>query len=355
VNVAASVAHEHAQPGAGERARHGVNSGGQYRSDGVDIEVCGDSGGGYDVGWTSGAEWLKYTVNVATARAYTVSFRVASVAAVGTNAGSFHLRTPSGTNLSGRLSPPISRTCGLGHDAPMRIKALGIWALVFAFGVGAGCSDDEKANGPAVGSERGACYGNKTCDDGLTCLSDLCVAVSGAGGDAGGSGITHAGNSASGNSAAGSGGADHGDAGASSAAGEPNGFAGGGEAGAAGAAGSTPPTAGALRLTWSLKGADSQNTLSCAAAGGPTVSVIGTKVGSPNDVTEDLFDCADGSADVLYDFGSYTFVVQLVNDQSQALGELVNFDLTFDSMPCVEVSADRCVKAKTVVLPVDGK
>ena len=84
----------------------GVNSGGQYRSDGVDVELCGDSGGGYDVGWTSNGEWLKYTVNVATAGAYTVSFRVAAAAAIGTNAGSFHLQTPSGTNLSGTVSVP---------------------------------------------------------------------------------------------------------------------------------------------------------------------------------------------------------------------------------------------------------
>ena len=84
----------------------GVNSGGQYRTDGVDVEVTGDTSGADDVGWTSGGEWLRYTVNVATARAYTVSFRVASVAAVGTNAGSFHLQTPSGTNLSGTISVP---------------------------------------------------------------------------------------------------------------------------------------------------------------------------------------------------------------------------------------------------------
>lgn len=30
---------------------------------------------------------------------------------------------------------------------------------------------------PAPGSERGACYGNGTCDDGLSCLSDRCVRV----------------------------------------------------------------------------------------------------------------------------------------------------------------------------------
>lgn len=30
--------------------------------------------------------------------------------------------------------------------------------------------------GPAAGKERGPCYGNGTCDQGLVCLSDLCVA-----------------------------------------------------------------------------------------------------------------------------------------------------------------------------------
>jgi hypothetical protein len=84
----------------------GVNSGGQYRTDGVDIENCGDTGGGFDVGWTAGGQWLRYTVNVATAKTYTASFRIAAMAAVGTNAGSFHLQTPSGTNLSGTITVP---------------------------------------------------------------------------------------------------------------------------------------------------------------------------------------------------------------------------------------------------------
>jgi hypothetical protein len=34
--------------------------------------------------------------------------------------------------------------------------------------------------GPAPGTERGACYGNRTCNDGLSCLSDLCVRPPGA-------------------------------------------------------------------------------------------------------------------------------------------------------------------------------
>jgi len=52
------------------------NSGGAYRSGGVDIEAA--AGGGYDVGWTSAGEWLNYTVNVAAAGSYTVQLRVAS-------------------------------------------------------------------------------------------------------------------------------------------------------------------------------------------------------------------------------------------------------------------------------------
>jgi hypothetical protein len=42
---------------------------------------------------------------------------------------------------------------------------------VLAFGCGGG-------SGSAQGSERGPCYPNATCDDGLSCLSDFCVRVS---------------------------------------------------------------------------------------------------------------------------------------------------------------------------------
>ena len=77
-----------------------------YRSDGVDLETTSDAGGGIDLGWTSSGQWFKYTVNVSTAGTYTVSFRVASSTAVGSSAGSFHLQTPSGTNLSGAINVP---------------------------------------------------------------------------------------------------------------------------------------------------------------------------------------------------------------------------------------------------------
>src|SRR3569833_1901888 len=79
-----------------------ANQGGQYRTaDGVDVEACTDTGGGYNVGWTNGGEWMKYTVNVATAGTYTVTFRVANGT---TGNGSLHIQNASGTNLSGAVT-----------------------------------------------------------------------------------------------------------------------------------------------------------------------------------------------------------------------------------------------------------
>lgn len=53
------------------------NSGGAYRTDDVDIEMA-SSEGSYVVGWVRSGEWLKYSVNVAQAGVYDVSFRVSS-------------------------------------------------------------------------------------------------------------------------------------------------------------------------------------------------------------------------------------------------------------------------------------
>lgn len=41
----------------------GGNSGGQLRSTNVDIQGTSDAGGGHNVGWTAGGEWLLYTLN----------------------------------------------------------------------------------------------------------------------------------------------------------------------------------------------------------------------------------------------------------------------------------------------------
>lgn len=49
-----------------------------YRTDeDVDIEECSDTGGGYNLGWTSSGEWLEYTTNVEVAGTHKIEIRVA--------------------------------------------------------------------------------------------------------------------------------------------------------------------------------------------------------------------------------------------------------------------------------------
>lgn len=77
------------------------NDGGQYRSGGVDLQACGDAGGGYQVAYIQPLEWLKYTVIVATTGSYTFTFRVASFSGC---ADAFHLEDELGTDLTGPVS-----------------------------------------------------------------------------------------------------------------------------------------------------------------------------------------------------------------------------------------------------------
>src|ERR1700742_3696811 len=80
-----------------------------YRSDGVDLETTADTqgttpaGGAYDIGWTTGGQWFKYTVNVATAGTYSVAFRLASPYGI---TDALHIANAAGTNLSGSVAVP---------------------------------------------------------------------------------------------------------------------------------------------------------------------------------------------------------------------------------------------------------
>ena len=82
-----------------------------YRSDGVDLETTSDTldttgaGAADDLGWTTGAQWFNYTVNVATAGTYTVSLRLAAPTAV---TDALHLANSTGTNLSGNINIPAT-------------------------------------------------------------------------------------------------------------------------------------------------------------------------------------------------------------------------------------------------------
>ena len=78
-----------------------ANIGTKYRTTGVDIQTTTDSGGGHNIGWTRGGEWLEYTINVATAGSYDFEFRVASLGAGGT----FQVEV-GGVNKTGVLSAP---------------------------------------------------------------------------------------------------------------------------------------------------------------------------------------------------------------------------------------------------------
>ncbi len=80
-------------------------TGNSYRSDGVDLEACSDTGCGDDLGWTTAGQWFKYTVNVATAGTYTVSFRLASPSGV---TDGLHIASSAGANLSGNVNVPAT-------------------------------------------------------------------------------------------------------------------------------------------------------------------------------------------------------------------------------------------------------
>jgi beta-glucosidase len=80
-----------------------------YRSDGIDLETTADTqdttaaGGAYDMGWTTPGQWFHYTVNVATAGNYTVSFRVSSPYGI---TDALHIANSAGTNLTGAVAVP---------------------------------------------------------------------------------------------------------------------------------------------------------------------------------------------------------------------------------------------------------
>ncbi|MYS19964.1 carbohydrate-binding protein [Streptomyces sp. SID4948] len=92
-------------PGVGYSVASTNGSGNGYRADGIDLETTADSGGGYDLGWTGGAQWFRYTVSAAAAGTYTVSFRVAAPSAV---TDSFHLSDATGKNLTGAVGIPAT-------------------------------------------------------------------------------------------------------------------------------------------------------------------------------------------------------------------------------------------------------
>ena len=59
------------------------NSGGEYRTDDVDLQITTDQGNGYNVGWISAGEWLEYPINVSQTGNFSADIRVASKKSTG--------------------------------------------------------------------------------------------------------------------------------------------------------------------------------------------------------------------------------------------------------------------------------
>jgi autotransporter-associated beta strand protein len=54
------------------------NSGGEYRTDNIDIVSCTDNGGGYNIQTGQANEWMNYSVNVTTSGVYQMKIRIRS-------------------------------------------------------------------------------------------------------------------------------------------------------------------------------------------------------------------------------------------------------------------------------------
>jgi chitinase len=103
-NIPGTIEAEHYDTGGEGVAYHDLsagNSGGQLRTDGVDIEATTDTGTGHNVGWVQAGEWLEYSVNVTQAGPLSLQVRVASTSAGKT----FHIEL-DGNNISGTLTVP---------------------------------------------------------------------------------------------------------------------------------------------------------------------------------------------------------------------------------------------------------
>ncbi|MDA3854449.1 MAG: carbohydrate-binding protein [Bacteroidales bacterium] len=58
--------------------QQGASNGNFRPTEGVDVEATQDVSGGYNIGWTSSTEWLRYSVDVATAGSYNLGIRYAT-------------------------------------------------------------------------------------------------------------------------------------------------------------------------------------------------------------------------------------------------------------------------------------
>jgi GH35 family endo-1,4-beta-xylanase len=84
-NIPGKIEFENFDEGGQDSAYYDTDAGTQVdpapdfrTNEDVDIEVCTDDGGGYNIGFAMAGEWLEYTVDVQTAGTYNITFRAAS-------------------------------------------------------------------------------------------------------------------------------------------------------------------------------------------------------------------------------------------------------------------------------------
>jgi len=80
------------------------NTGGAYRTGNVDIQATTDNDGGHNVGWIANGEWLAYKANIPSAGKYLVSYRVASLNAV----GRIQFEKQGGSPVYGVIDVPVT-------------------------------------------------------------------------------------------------------------------------------------------------------------------------------------------------------------------------------------------------------
>ncbi len=84
-----------------EANMNGNQGTGIFRDDEVDIEVCTDAGGGFNLGYTLTGEWLEYTVNVANTGNYDLDLRLAKDG----DGGLFHIEMDD-VDITGPIEVP---------------------------------------------------------------------------------------------------------------------------------------------------------------------------------------------------------------------------------------------------------
>ncbi len=126
------------------------NEGGQYRTEGVDIENC--SAGGYDIGFTAAGEWTIYTINAQETGTYTINCLTASQAG-----GSFYLEV-DGINVSGTRNVAASGNWQQWENVPAGTASLTIGTHTLKFHTNGGMNIDKMifAKATQIAARQGA-------------------------------------------------------------------------------------------------------------------------------------------------------------------------------------------------------